>query len=266
MSTSTVLTGVSLCLFSLVLQAAPLTGASGTLAVPTSTGTEAQIPGVTATITNTGFPPRSTHTGTWAAPANGAWHGTYTGNARVPISPSTSPVTLDFTSLNMGYLPMGTFVILGDLDTLENLTLIGYGAGGALLTSHWLSEPVFLGGSNPSQFVSAFMPTWTFNTLTGQYAFVGEGATGNPNFSTVLQTTTNLSKIDITKNNNLSFSLNAQATPEPASYVITGLGLVAVGLARWRRSIAPLGSVDRRLLGTLRGRDSLRRRPGPCSQ
>ena len=60
--------------------AAPLTGTSGTITLPGTTGALSSAPGTVATTTTVG----ADHTGTWTAPVDPAWIGTYDGTGPIP--------------------------------------------------------------------------------------------------------------------------------------------------------------------------------------
>lgn len=205
---------------------------SGTFTLPTATGPLSAAPGVPATVATVG----SNHTGTWTSPtAAPAWAGTYNGTGPIPVSASSSPVTLDFTSLpSLNYLPASTYLAFGDLDSGEDLTLVAYDTSGNVILAPWLSDLVFVGGNNPAEFVQAFMPTWSFDDVTGLYELRGELSAGNPVLLYLTQTTANISRIDLTKDASFSFALSAAAVPEPSSYALIGVGLAAAGLMRRR--------------------------------
>lgn len=202
--------------------ASALAASSGTVTLPTSTGTSAGAPGILPAISGLNY--------TWGAPANSAWHGTYTASG---ISTS-SFLSFNFTGVGAGYLPSNTFVRMSDLDSNEGWTLAAWDDQGNPVTSDWLLDAVYLGGANPADFVQGFMPSYTL--ASGTYQFTGESVSGNPTLLYVLQTSKNLSRIDLTRDNvSNSISFAAPEVPEPGTWAMLGAGLVAAGMARRRR-------------------------------
>lgn len=214
--------------------ATPLTGASGTFSLPAISGPPSLIPGVAGTIAAVG----PNHTVTWASPAASHWVGTYNGTGPFPASASNSPASWDFTPLPLGYLPTTTYAVFGDLDSGELLTLIARDPSGNVITTHWLTDLIFFSDSNPTNYTAALMPSWTFNSVTGEYRITGELVPRNPLTTLVAQTAQAISRIDLTKDSSFGFSLRANTVnpvPEPASLGMIGAGLIAAGLLRqWR--------------------------------
>ncbi|MCC6537933.1 MAG: PEP-CTERM sorting domain-containing protein [Bryobacterales bacterium] len=209
-----------------------LTGASGTLTVPAVTGPGSPGPGVPATMSGTG-----PFTGVWSAPANPAWWGTFGSSGPFPgAGGATGTSAVDFTTLNIGYLPSSTYIRLSDLDSNEQLQLSAYDLSNNLITTQdWLLDLVYLGGTNPADFVPAYMPTWTWSA--GLYSFSGEASPGNPNLLYVLQTARDLSRIDVFRGNtNFSVTFASGDVPEPGTMALLGIGLAAVGLRHRRRA------------------------------
>lgn len=223
----------SLLLFSLSLACIPAATASlldqpsGTVTLPSSTGPSAAAPGVSPTNNVLNY--------TWSAPANPAWHGTYTASG---VSTS-SFLSFDFTGVGSGYIPSNTYLRMSDIDSNEGWTLAAWDDQGNPVTTAWLMDAIYLGGADPAAFVQGFMPSYTFDALTGIYQFTGESASGNPTLLYVLQTSENLSRIDLTRNNvSNSISFAAPDVPEPGTWAMLGAGLVAAGLARRRRRLS----------------------------
>ena len=98
----------------------------------------------------------------------------------------------------------------GDVDggsaTDERFTLTAYDAGGAAITTPWLTSTEFVWGTGrngpldanpPSQLD---MPMWAFNASTGEYAIDGRGVNGfNPTIGLALMTLTNINKLKVVK-------------------------------------------------------------------
>jgi hypothetical protein len=211
--------------------AAPLTGSTGTITLPGSTGDINSSPGMTPTITTNG-----SGTGTDNQWPLAPGQGTYTTNG-FPSGSSTS-VSWDFTTMVTGALSSGSFFRMSDLDNSEGWSFYGIGRSGATLTSHWLSDAVHVAGA-PGDIAQQFMPSWAFNSSTGVYTFTGETASGNPALFVSLMTTADLVGIEFTRDI-ASNGLTLNPVPEPSTMALIGGALVAVGL-RHRRSKATVG-------------------------
>ncbi|MFN7925061.1 MAG: PEP-CTERM sorting domain-containing protein [Bryobacteraceae bacterium] len=204
-----------------------LTGGSGTFTFPAATGPVGASPGISPTLVNGS----GNFTGTWPA-STGGWAGTFTATGPLSSTGSGTVNSYTFTTLAAGYLPSDTYLRLSDLDSGEQWTLSAYDAGGSLITSHWMTDAVFVSG-NSAEFVQQYMPNWAFSG--GVYTLTGETGPGNPTLLYVVQSAQNIGRIDINRiGDSNSFSLSAPV-PEPASVALTGVGLAAVGLARRRR-------------------------------
>ena len=212
------------------LSAAPLTGSGSVMTLPTDSGSLS--PGLTPVITNTfsGFQ------GTWSAPAAADWIGTFTTTGTYPSSGVTGTTLWDFTTLPNG-LPSGTFVRFGDLDNGETFTLRAYTLANVPITSDWLEDAIFIASANPADLTDPLsMPAW--NAAAGVYTFTGNVGLTNHTVTITLPTNTTIGYLELSKpDTNNGFGL-AAPVPEPATYAITGLGLIAAALAGRRRSQA----------------------------
>jgi hypothetical protein len=198
-------------------------------------------PGIGPTISanvSTGF------TGTWSPNVAAPWVGTITATATGigsgPSYPSSvvdaSTTVWDFSLVGAGFLPVGTFVLLGDVDSgssgSEQFDLSAFGAANALITTPWLDLPVRGTSANPGDFTAGSMPDFSWNA--GVYSFTGANVLGNPTLSVWLQTNTNVFSLSVQKyTTNNGFGLAAPAAvPEPASLLTFGFGLLGVVLYR----------------------------------
>ncbi len=223
--------------------AAPLTGSGPNLAIPSPNPGEP--PRVGRTLSNVVNP--TSFDGSWAAPAMASWHGTFSAIGPVP-SGNSSPAGVtryDFTTLNAGLLPAGTFFYFGDVDggstTFETFVLSAYDASNALITTPWLDEPLGISGTGTGGGGSILpnnVPGWSWNGGTGQYTIDGTTVTGgNPNLAVWLESNLNMTYLTVERTSNFAnFGLSAPI-PEPATGVLFALAATAVGAGRMRRRV-----------------------------
>lgn len=217
----------------------------GSIVGPSST----PEPGLGAAYTETPF---TSFTGTWGASVLPAWQGTFTGTGPIPSLDSRPSGTslYNFSGLATGVLPVGTYIVLGDIDSgsgVEHVTLKAFDSGGAPLIT-WLNSPPAVvrgigsgGGGIP---VSADLPGWDWNATTFEYTFDGTTVGGNPTVAFYLNNNAAIGSLSVTRDNSFSnFAVAApSAVPEPGEYAaVAGLALVGFGLwRRARRQAAPL--------------------------
>lgn len=191
------------------------------------------------------FPPDTTNgnisfTGTWGADAATAWQGTFTGIGPTPYGDTTGTANYDFTPLNFGFLPTGTYFYFSDLDSgsgSEITTLKAYDISNTLITTPWLSTVIEEHGTGASGGVPLLsdMPGWDFTS--GLYTFDGNTTVGNPNLGFSLLSLTNVGYLDVNRNSTFTgFDVKAPvAVPEPSTYALFGIGFLALILFAGRR-------------------------------
>jgi hypothetical protein len=136
--------------------------------------------------------------------------------------------------LPLGYLPAGTNLLLGDLDSIENWTPItACAVGGGTVASHWLTDTVYAQG-RVADLLPQFMPSWTFNGA-GLYTFTGESATGNPAFTIYIQTAVNITSLQVARDNvSNSLDFRSGQVPEPSTWAMLGSAVLILGIRRQR--------------------------------
>lgn len=210
------------------LSAAPLTGSGSVMTLPTDNGPLS--PGIAPTITNLsgGFQ------GTWSAPAGADWLGTFNVTGTYPASGATGTTTWDFTTLPNG-LPSGTYFRFGDLDNGETFTLRAYTLANTAITSDWLDQAIFISSLTPSELTDPLsMPGW--NATSGVYTFTGNFASSNHTVTITLPSNTPIGYLELSKPDTTNGFGLAAPVPEPATFAITGLGLIAAALVTRRGS------------------------------
>lgn len=223
-------------------RAQPLTGSGAHL--PLSTPTQVPQPGVVHTLS--GIVPGVSFNGTWSAPVQNAWQGTFAATGNVPNNTNLGVTNYNFTGLNAGFLPTGTFFNFGDVDGGsgggETFRLRAFDNLGNAILTPWLSVPQFVWGfgrnsGNPDLLD---MPGWVFNPVDGSYFIDGNTVTGfNPSVSFTLLSLANITSLELNKSSTFNgFSLAAPIVPTPAGMAVIGIG--GVMAARRRREIAPL--------------------------
>lgn len=217
--------------------AQPLTGSGAHL--PLSTPIQVPQPGVVHTLSSIVHP--TSFDGSWFAPVQWGWRGTFTAFGPVPNNTNLGVTRYDFTTLNAGMLPSGTFFNFGDVDGGsgggETFRLRAFGAGGNALLAPWLSVPQYVWGfgrnaGNPDVLD---MPGWVFDGSTGSYLIDGNTVSGfNPSVSLTLLSLTGIHTLELTKTSTFNgFSLAAPIVPSPAGAALMGLG--GAMIARRRR-------------------------------
>jgi hypothetical protein len=221
--------------------ATTLTGSGGHLALPTS-------PGVVPTFVSPTYAAGPTFPGTWNAPANPAWIGTFSGTGALPSTTAGAGTTrYDFTGLSAGYLPSSTFFVFGDVDAgsggSEQFYFRAFDttAAHALITTPWLSEPVATWGTGATSL--AAMPGWAWNSSPGVYKIDGSTASfaGNPNLVFALLSEVPIGYLEVKKistNYGLALAAPTFPVPEPSTLLLFGTGLLGLFRNGWRRQWA----------------------------
>jgi hypothetical protein len=223
--------------------ATALTGSGSHLALPTS-----PPPGVMPTFVSPTYAAGPTFPGTWNAPANPAWIGTFSGTGALPSTTAGAGTTrYDFTGLSAGYLPSSTFFVFGDVDAgsggSEQFYFRAFDttAAHALITTPWLSEPVATWGTGATSL--AAMPGWAWNSSPGVYKIDGSTASfaGNPNLVFALLSEVPIGYLEVKKistNYGLALAAPTFPVPEPSTLLLFGTGLLGLFRNGWRRQWA----------------------------
>lgn len=213
--------------------ATPLTGSGANLPIPApNPGDPPREAAALNNIVAAGFD------GTWAAPALSPWHGTFYATGPVPSSNNYPAGTTDydFTTLAAGNLPAGTFFYFGDVDggSTQNETYVlkAYDAGGTLITTPWLDEPLGVIGTGTGaggSILAINMPGWNWNNATGEYLIDGSTVSGgNPNVGVFLESNTAIATLNLVRTSNFAnFGISAPI-PEPGTAALVLLGLLAM--------------------------------------
>lgn len=228
------LAGVAALLVTAPLLATPLTGSGTHLPIPSP---NPPLTAETRVISN--LVPGVSFDGTWSAPALSPWHGTFSATGPLPAGAGpTGTTNYDFSTLNAGKLPSGTYFRFGDLDggsqTGETFRLRAFDVLGNQITSAWLDEPINVSGVGRgpgSTVTSDDMPGWSFSG--GVYDFVGSTTPGfNPSAGVTLPSNVDVYTLEVFRSSDFAnFSL-AAPVPEPASVLLLMLGAVSGVLRR----------------------------------
>ncbi len=186
--------------------------------------------------------PSTSFTGTWSAPAQSPWHGTFTGTGPIPagnLRPSGFS-TYNFAGLTNGFLPTGTYFFLSDVD-FETFSVKAFDLSLNEITTPWLQgavgqSGVGAGGGAP---ILTDMPGYDWNGIAANTYTFSRSAPGNPNVSLALENFQAIRYLEFSRNSSgASFGLGAPlaAVPEPATVVLlAGCFGASVLRRQWRR-------------------------------
>ena len=184
-------------------------------------------------------------TGSWAAPADAAWIGSFavTGPMPAGTAQNTGVSTYNFAGMPAGALPVGTLFRFGDFDTgstqVETITLSAFSAGGAVLAP-WLEglaihTPLGIDGTGSgtgSTIVTDDLAGWDFDSATGVYTFDGQTVASAVNVAFAFESNIAMSQLIVNRSSGFAnFTLGAPVVPEPGTMVLMGAGLAAAALA-----------------------------------
>ena len=206
--------------------AAPLTGFGPNLPIPTP---------------NPGAPLReapvydnivvgSSFDGTWSAPALAPWHGTFYGTGPIPsgLGNPAGSTRYNFTTLNGGILPIGTYFAFGDVDggSTQNETFVmqAFDATGGLITTPWLDEPFGVSGvgtGSGSTILPGNLPGWDWDNAGSSYLIDGSTVTGgNPSVTAWLENNTAIGFLNIERTSQFANFGIAAPIPEPGAALL----------------------------------------------
>ncbi len=190
--------------------------------------------------------------GTWSSPVATAWLGTFKGTGTYPYGAS-GPSMWNFTTLQAGNLPAGTFVGFGDLDfgsgTDERFLLQALDLNKNPIQIPWLNDTSYCSTSSVSEPCENYTPpeyVWngTNGTIPGgggtqvpayTYEFDGFNVTGNPNLWYWITTDMPIDGLKVRSFSTYDGMALAAPTPEPGSLILLGSGVVGLaGLLRRR--------------------------------
>ncbi len=195
-------------------------------------------PGVAPTLGNINHP--TSFEGTWSAPVQTGWQGTFTASGPVPNNTNLGTTRYDFSTLNAGHLPAGTFFNFGDVDLgsgqNETFTLQAFDSSGGIITTPWLSLPAYTWGfgRNAGDPDLLDMPGWSWTASTGTYFIDGTTVTGfNPSITVTMLSLFDISELAVVKSSIPNgFSITAPIVPAPGALAVLGLAGLATGRRR----------------------------------
>jgi hypothetical protein len=185
-------------------------------------------------------------TGTWSSPVQPNWVGTYNASGTIPSSTGRGFTSYDFTSLPLGYLPAGTFLVFGDVDngsgSSERFDLTAYDSSGNLITTPWLDETYAVrgpGSGTSGTVLPNNMPAWSWDAPATPNTYVVDGSTTTGGVLSVAFALVNnqpLFAMDLDKAMDFNgFVLQAPtAVPEPSTLALSSLALLALWARRRR--------------------------------
>jgi hypothetical protein len=213
-------------------QAALLSTSAAHLTYP---GSLVSFPSVAVGLTSFSETPYTSFSLAWDGSAPLAWQGTVNGTGPYTAGPRPAGTTLfNFSALNAGFLPTGTFVGISDLDagsgSAEHFTIRAFDTNNNLITTPWLNDTAYVyspsttdGGGAP---VATDMPGYNWNgTTANAYTFDGSTVSGNPNINALLTSAMDIRSIEITRDNNsnsFGFAAPLEAVPEPSMALFAG--------------------------------------------
>ena len=227
------------------VQAALLTGSGAHLTLP---GSVVPFSSIAVGLTSFSETPYTSFSLVWDGSAPLAWQGTVNGTGPYTAGPRPAGTTLfNFSALNAGFLPTGTYLNFSDLDNgsgTEHITLRAFDTANNLITTPWLNDTVTLwapstttGGGAPGVNDG---PGYDWNGVAANaYTFDGTTVPGNPNINLFLTSAMNIGSVEVIRDSNSnSFGFAAPVpVPEPGTAVF-GVACLAIVAARRRRASA----------------------------
>lgn len=166
-------------------------------------------------------------TGTWAAPADTPWVGSFDITGTLPTNGNIGTTTYTFNGLNAGALPAESFFYFGDLDGgsgSESFSLRAWDVSGNLLNL-WLDCTFYQYGRSANGTntpILSDMPGWAWNATTSTYSFNGFNVSGNPTLGVILQNNQSIFTLEVVKAAGANaFSISAPLVPEPSSALLS---------------------------------------------
>src|SRR5437764_2804040 len=133
-------------------------------------------------------------TGVFPAYAGADYQGSFSGTGPYPGYSGTNH--FDFTGLAAGYLPAGSILDLGDLDSGSGFESFTFTANGGGSGSAWLQSPFYMASQDPNDLYFSSMPSYKWDPSTSTYYFDGESVPGNPTVGVLLTAYQNLYTLD----------------------------------------------------------------------
>lgn len=216
--------------------AAPLTDSGDHLIISPSTpaSPDMQLLEFSTIVADTSFD------ASWSSPALSPWIGTFSATgSNTHGTTGLVDTRMDFTAMPYGVLAIGTYFGFGDLDTgsgSESFVLRAFNQDNQLISLPWLSTVIGVDGIGSSNGEPGLldMPSWAWDSVSGEYEFHGNSELSNPSTGVWLSSLEAISYLEVERTSNAAGLFLGAPVPTPGTASLIALGSMV--MTRRRRA------------------------------